>query len=107
MRGYKERAHGRLAALRQSSMEMPMARKHLTVGEFALFNVLYEDGTQSSNRKVPLEVLGGIDGDDPARDIIEEQDRKIGEASGRSRPKIKSIARAGAAARRAEGRPGR
>ena len=73
-----------------------MARKHLTVGEFALFNVLYEDGSQSSNRKVPISALGGIDGDTPAREIIEAQDRKIAEASGRPRSSIKSIARAGA-----------
>ena len=84
-----------------------MARKHLTVGEFALFDVFYEDGTQSSNRKVPVSALGGLDGDEPAREIIEAQDRKIGEASGRLRPKIKSIARAGAAAHRVAGRPGR
>ena len=84
-----------------------MARKHLTVGEFALFNVFYEDGTQSSNRRVPLSALGGLDGDAPARDIIEDQDRKIGEASGRPRPKIKSIARAGATVRPAAGRAGR
>ena len=84
-----------------------MARKHLTVGEFALFNVLYEDGTRSSNRKVPISALGGVDGDAPARDIIEAQDQKIAEASGRLRHKIKSIARAGAAAPRAAGRPGR
>lgn len=84
-----------------------MARKHLTVGEFALFNVLYEDGTRSSNRKVPISALGGVDGDAPARDIIEAQDQKIAEASGRLRPKIKSIARAGAAAPGAAGRPGR
>ncbi len=77
-----------------------MARKHLIVGEFALFDVLYEDGTQSSNRKVPISALGGLDGDAPAREIIEAQDRKIGEASGRPRPKIKSIARSGASARR-------
>ena len=50
-----------------------MARKHLTVGEFALFNVLYEDGSQSSNRKVPVSALGGLDGDTPALEIIESQ----------------------------------
>ncbi|AHB48384.1 hypothetical protein W911_08245 [Hyphomicrobium nitrativorans NL23] len=61
---------------------------------FVLFNVLYEDGSQSSNRKVPSEILGGLDGDDPARTIIEEQDREIAERSGRSRGPIKSIARA-------------
>jgi hypothetical protein len=62
--------------------------------EFVLFDVLYEDGTRSSNRRVPSAVLGGLDGDAPARDIIEEQDRKIGEMSGRPRPTIKAIVRA-------------
>lgn len=76
-----------------------MARKHLTVGEFALFNVLYEDGTRSSNRKVPISALGGVDGDAPARDIIEAQDQKIAEASGRLRPKIKTVTRAGVTAK--------
>jgi hypothetical protein len=61
--------------------------------EFVLFDVLYEDGTRSSNRRVPGDLLGGLDGDAPARDIIEEQDRKIGEMSGRPRAPIKSITR--------------
>jgi len=61
--------------------------------DFVLFDVLYEDGTRSSNRRVPSDLLGGLDGDEPARDIIEEQDRKIGEMSGRPRAPIKSIAR--------------
>src|ERR1700730_4458512 len=39
-----------------------MARKHLTTGEFALFDVLYEDGTRSSNRKVPSSELRGLAG---------------------------------------------
>jgi len=58
-----------------------------------LFDVLYEDGSRSSNRRVPSDLLGGLDGDAPARDIIEEQDRKIGEMSGRPRAPIKSITR--------------
>ncbi len=61
---------------------------------FVLFNVLYEDGSQTSNRKVPSDILGGLDGDDPARDIIEAQDREIAERSGRTRGPIKSIERA-------------
>jgi hypothetical protein len=61
--------------------------------DFVLFDVLYEDGTRSSNRRVPGDLLGGLDGDAPARDIIEEQDRKIGEMSGRPRAPIKSITR--------------
>ena len=61
---------------------------------FVLFNVTYEDGTQTSNRKVPSDILGGLDGDEPAREIIEEQDREIAERSGRSRGPIKEIERA-------------
>jgi len=34
-----------------------------------------------------------LDGDEPARDIIEAQDKQIGEASGRPRAEIKSMAR--------------
>lgn len=61
--------------------------------DFVLFDVLYEDGSRSSNRRVPSDLLGGLDGDAPARDVIEEQDRKIGEMSGRPRAPIKSITR--------------
>lgn len=61
---------------------------------FVLFNVVYEDGSQTSNRRVPGDILGGLDGDEPARAAIEAQDREIAERSGRSRGPIKSIARA-------------
>jgi hypothetical protein len=71
-----------------------MARKKpAVVTGFVLFDVVYEDGTQTSNRKVPAADLGGLDGDDPARTFIEGQDRKIGEMSGNSRGRIKSITR--------------
>jgi hypothetical protein len=63
--------------------------------EFLLFNVLYEDGTLTSNRKVPSTLLGGLEGDAPSRDFIEAQDREIAERSGRIRSRIKSITRAG------------
>jgi hypothetical protein len=59
-----------------------------------LFDVVYEDGTLSSNRKVPSSELGGLDGDAPAKAYIEAQDREVGEKSGRPRGKIKSITRA-------------
>lgn len=73
-----------------------MARKKSTaVPEFVLFNVVYEDGTLSSNRKVPSSAIGGLDGDAPARAIIEAQDREIAEMSGRSRGRVKSISRVG------------
>lgn len=62
--------------------------------EFVLFNVVYEDGSQTSNRKVPSSAIGGLEGDEPARSIIEAQDREIAERSGRPRPRIKDVARA-------------
>ena len=65
-------------------------------GEFAFFNVTYEDDSQRSNRRVPSELLGGLDGDEPARAFISEQDREIAEKSGRPQLEIKSISRVGA-----------
>jgi hypothetical protein len=65
-------------------------------GEFAFFDVVYEDGSQRSNRRVPAELLGGLEGDEPARGFIIEQDREIAEKSGRPPLKIKEISRAGA-----------
>ncbi len=72
-----------------------MARKPGTRanGEFVLFDVLYEDGTRRSNRKVPSAALGGLDGDAPAHAIIGEQDRLIAERSGRPPLVVKSIKR--------------
>lgn len=65
-------------------------------GEFAFFDVVYEDGSQRSNRRVPAELLGGLEGDEPALGYIIEQDREIAEKSGRPALKIKSIERTGA-----------
>jgi hypothetical protein len=73
-----------------------MARKPGTRSEFVLFDVFYEDGSQRSNRKVPSEVLGGLDGDDPARTVIEQQDREIAEKSGIPPARIKTVRRSGA-----------
>jgi hypothetical protein len=64
-------------------------------GEFVFFNVLYEDGSQRSNRRVPSELVGGLDGDEPARGFIMEQDREIADKSGRMPLEIKSITRVG------------
>jgi hypothetical protein len=75
----------------------PMPKKPGTnpKGEFAFFNVLYEDDSMRSNRRVPSELLGGLDGDEPARGYIMEQDREIAEKSGRPPLAIKSISRVG------------
>ena len=59
-----------------------------------LYDVLYEDGTQTSKRKVPAVELRGLDGDTPARTFVETQDREIGAVSGRPRGRLKSIKRA-------------
>ncbi len=72
-----------------------MARKKPTAkAEFVLFNVVYQDGSLSSNRRVPSSALDGLDGDEPARAIIEAQDREIAERSGIPRGPIKTIKRA-------------
>jgi len=61
--------------------------------EFVLFDVVYEDGTRRSNRKIAISELDPIDGDASARAILEAQDRKIAAMSGRPSGLIKSIAR--------------
>ena len=73
-----------------------MAPKRKILSSFVAFDVLYADGTRSSNRRVPFTELGGLDGDAPALAFIEAQDREIGQASGRPRPDISSIVRSGA-----------
>ena len=73
-----------------------MPRKPGLNSEFVMFDVVYEDGTQRSNRKVPRALIGGIDGDKPAHGFLIEQDREIAEKSGRPPAKIQSITRSGA-----------
>jgi len=72
-----------------------MARRSTArrIEEFILFDVLYEDGSRTSNRKVPGSELGGIDGDLPAKTYIEGLDRQIAEISGKPRSPIKSLTR--------------
>ena len=73
-----------------------MARRSTVrrVEEFILFDVLYEDGSRTSNRKVPGSELAGVDGDLPAKAFIEARDRQIAEISGKPRSPIKSLTRA-------------
>ncbi|MCA3301019.1 MAG: hypothetical protein ING03_06835 [Roseomonas sp.] len=72
-----------------------MANKPGTQARFVLFDVIYEDGSRRSNRKVPAELLGGLDGDAPARKEIEAQDNEIAKASGKSALPIASVERVG------------
>ena len=72
-----------------------MARRSTVrrVEEFILFDVLYEDGTRTSNRKVPGSELRDVDKDLLAKTYIEAQDRQIAEISGKFRTPIKSLTR--------------
>lgn len=72
-----------------------MARKPTVRTEYVLFDVVYEDGSQRSNRRVDASLLGGLDGDEPARTAIMEQDREISQRSGVPPLVIKSIKRSG------------
>ena len=75
-----------------------MARKK-TKGKgaaFMAFNVTYEDGMVTSNRRVSIELLDQSFGE-PLQDLvcaaIENQDDEIAKRAGQCRAKIKSIAR--------------
>lgn len=62
--------------------------------EVQLFNVIYQDGSLSSNRKIATTLIDAFNADASIKTIIEAQDRDIAERSGRARPPIKSIERA-------------
>ena len=74
---------------------MGKQKKKPQVGGSVMFDVIYQDGTRSSHRKVPIELVDGVDGDGPAKAAIEAQDREIAERSGRPRGPIKTIQRSG------------
>lgn len=58
---------------------------------YVLVNVAYEDGRQTSNRKVSKSELSGFDDKGDLRTAIEAQDQKIAEMSGQIRGPITSI----------------
>lgn len=68
-----------------------MKRRNLS--SFVLFDVTYDDGSRTSNRKVPTSVVDGLAGEEEAKAIIEAQDREISASSGRPRGPIKSMVR--------------
>jgi hypothetical protein len=64
---------------------------------FTAFNVNYEDGMVTSNRRVSNDLLDQPFGEsiqDLARTAIEDQDNEIARRAGRHRARIKSIVRA-------------
>lgn len=58
-----------------------------------LFDVVFEDGSRASNRRVPMEILGGLDGDEPARALIEQQEAEIAQKAGRTARAISGLTR--------------
>lgn len=63
---------------------------------FTMFNVTYEDGTMTSNRRVANELLDLSFGDDLlnlARTAIQGQDNDIAQRSKVRRAKIKTLAK--------------
>jgi hypothetical protein len=70
-----------------------MAKMRAAQSGFVLFDVVYEDGSQRSNRRVPAGLLGGLDKDQPARTFIMDQDRAIAEKSGIPPLAIKTLKR--------------
>jgi len=71
---------------------MGKKRQRVETG-FILFDIVYQDGSRSSHRKIPASEIGGLDGDTNARSLIEAQDRRISEMSGVERGPIKTIVR--------------
>ena len=59
-----------------------------------LFDVVFEDGSRALNRHVPMEILGGLDGDQPARELIEQQEAEIAEKAGRPPRVVRGLMRA-------------
>lgn len=70
-----------------------MARKPTARVELVAYDVIYEDGSRRSNRRVPADLLGGLDGDKPVLEALMEQDRVIAERSGIPPLAIKSFTR--------------
>jgi len=64
---------------------------------FRMFNVTYEDGTMTSNRRVESTLLNQAFGDDLldlAQTAIQQQDNEIAQRSNQRRAKIKTIVEA-------------
>jgi hypothetical protein len=71
-----------------------MAKKQpKLVDSFVMYDVIYEDGTKSSRRKVNAAGLMRDEIEAFALTEIMSQDRRIAEMSGKSRGQVKSIAR--------------
>lgn len=70
-------------------------RKPRVDDSVVLFDVVYEDGTRSSRRRVAAAEMSELDGDveAKAKTVIMTQDRRISDVSGRERGSIRSVTR--------------
>lgn len=69
-----------------------MAKKQKKIEDsFVFFDVIYEDGTKSSRRKINAAGVDAADVETFAMTEIMTQDRKIAEMSGKSRGQVKSL----------------
>jgi hypothetical protein len=69
-----------------------MAKKPTPRTEMVTYDVFYEDGSQKSNRRVPADLLQGLDGgEDAVKAELARQDMEISEKSGLPPLKIKTI----------------
>lgn len=60
---------------------------------YVLFDILYQDGAQTSNRKAPHAEIEDMSDEGAVRAYFEAQDRKIAEMSGNPRGPIKTMTR--------------
>jgi len=72
-----------------------VSRRKASDADDVMFDVAYEDGTESPNRRVPAAALGGPQGDGPARAILQERERRIAVMSGRPGRRIRTVRRSG------------
>jgi len=73
-----------------------MARKMTPRVEMVSYDVIYDDGSRRSNRRVPVSFLEGLDGgEDAVKAELMRQDLEISQKSGIPPLKIKTIKRSG------------
>jgi hypothetical protein len=73
-------------------MTEAMAKKQKKIEDsFVFFDVIYEDGTKSSRRKINAAGVDASDVESFAMTEIMNQDRRISEMSGKSRGQVKTL----------------
>lgn len=74
-----------------------MAKKHMKATDnFVYFDVVYEDGSRSSRRKVNAAGMARHEEEAFALTEIMNQDRRIAEVSGKHRGSVKKLSRSAA-----------